>query len=62
MLSESQALKAIFHAAYRFDDKPHQLFSTIRHAAILFEVESYYRDEIIRLMDKAYPNAWKILR
>src|SRR4051812_43758795 len=40
----------ILFAAYRFDDKPHQLFSAIRRVALKF-ADPAERDEIVRLMD-----------
>jgi SWIM zinc finger len=49
-------LNAILLAAYKFDDKPHLLFSQIRAAAIannhLLSREEIY--EVVRLMDLAY--------
>lgn len=41
--------------AYKFDDKPHQLFSFICSLARKYNAdEPRFRDEVIRLMDIAY--------
>jgi hypothetical protein len=42
--------------AWKYDDKPHQLYSHIRSLAIKYQdpARPSYRDEIIRLMDLEY--------
>ncbi len=47
------ALSDILEAAYRFNDKPHQLFSAIRHVALRYETDPDICKEVIRLMDRA---------
>lgn len=47
------AVRSILGAAYKFDDKPHQLFSAIRKAAEEYAQEDE-KAEIIRLMDLMY--------
>lgn len=47
-------IREILVRAYKYDDKPHQLYSCIRALAEKFEEDSETRDEIIRLMDKEY--------
>lgn len=44
----------ILERAYKFDDKPHRLFSAIRALALRREDDVSVRDEIARLMDAEY--------
>jgi hypothetical protein len=48
-----EAIKELLCRAYKFDEKPHQLFSQIRAMALKFSDE-HDRLETIRLMDWAY--------
>lgn len=52
------SIKDLLYCAYKFDDKPHQLFSCIKELAKKIPSES--TSEIIRLMDIAYENVWSI--
>lgn len=53
-LTEAQdAIGDILCKAYKFDDKPHQLFSAIRKVALRY-ADDAERDEIVRLMDIEY--------
>lgn len=51
--SHANALADILHCAWKYDDKPHQLYRAIAKAALTFAGGPSYRDEIVRLMDKA---------
>lgn len=46
----------ILARAFKFDDKPHQLFSGIRALALNHPSEN--TAEIVRLMDEAYGGKW----
>lgn len=49
------SLRRIMEAAYKYDDKPHQLFSALRAAAATHAALDFvYYAEIVRLMDQAY--------
>lgn len=52
--SAVEFVKEILARAYKYDDKPHQLYSCIRAMALKFEDDSQKRDEIVRLMEKEY--------
>ena len=44
----------LLYCAFKYDEKPHMLFSCIRRIAEDHELDKKTRDEIIRLMDEAY--------
>lgn len=50
---EGRLLREILAAAWKYDDKPHQLFRAVRSAAMAVEENREVRDEIFRLMDDA---------
>lgn len=43
--------------AWKYDDKPHQLFSCIRAMAEQYQSDEQMRAEIVRLMEYAYQHA-----
>lgn len=47
-------VREILARAYKYDDKPHQLYSCIIAMALKFEDNIKMRNEIIRLMEKEY--------
>lgn len=47
-------IRELLVRAYKYDDKPHMLYSCIRAMAIRFEDDPKMRDEIVRLMDLEY--------
>jgi hypothetical protein len=64
MTSGEKAARAeiedILARAFRFDDKPHQLFSGIRAMALRHPSDD--TQEIVRLMDEAYAGEWTSFR
>ena len=50
----AQAIDDLLYCAYKFDDKPHLLFSCVRKFAEQYEPSTEQRTEIVRLMDEAY--------
>jgi hypothetical protein len=50
--THTDALQDILYTAWKFDDKPHQLYLAIARAARMFSKDDDTRDEIVRLMDK----------
>ena len=49
----ADAINDLLSCAYKFDDKPHQLYSCIRKIALQYTKGSM-QEEIVRLMDEAY--------
>lgn len=47
------ALRDVLYCAYKFDDKPHQLFYAVAKAAAMYESDADQRAEIVRLMEHA---------
>jgi hypothetical protein len=47
-------VRELLSGAYKYDDKPHKLYSCIRAMALRFEDNATVRDEIIRLIEKGY--------
>lgn len=54
-----QGVHELLARAWKYDDKPHQLFSQIRVLAEKYDHDPDSRKETIRLMDYAYENKGK---
>jgi hypothetical protein len=51
---EREAINDLLACAYKYDDKPHLLFSCIRRIAGQFDEDERHQTEVIRLADYAY--------
>jgi hypothetical protein len=49
-----QDIEELLYRAYRYDDKPHRLYSYLRLLAVKYEEGKYFREEVVRLMDIEY--------
>lgn len=47
-------LDELLYRAWKYDDKPHQLYSHIQVLALKYVQDEIVRDEIVRLMDLEY--------
>jgi len=56
-----EAIDELLIRAYKYDDKPHRLYSQIMQMASMFEEDDTIRKEIHRLMDKQYKD-WNSLQ
>lgn len=54
--STKAAIDELCALAYKYGDKPHQLFSCIRRIVLQFEKNPTMRKEAARLMDLEYEN------
>ena len=53
-MSALEDINDLLYCAYKFDEKPHLLFSCIRRIAEEYEYDKPIRESIIRQMDEAY--------
>jgi hypothetical protein len=51
--SHTEALRDILYTAWKYDDKPHQLYLAVARVAQLFMKDGDTKQEIMRLMDEA---------
>lgn len=54
-------LKELLARIYKFDDKPHLLFSFLKTVVEKYEVHPAFKKESLRVMEWAYENAHKMM-
>lgn len=54
-------LKELLARIYKFDDKPHLLFSFLKNMVEKYEIHPAFKKESLRVMEWAYENAHKMM-
>lgn len=57
----NEELQELLVRMYKFDDKPHLLFSFLKTMAEKYEVHPGFKRESVRVMEWAYENAYKMM-